>query len=298
MSKPQRQKRKPPRPKSNLLPIASAILAITLSAGVVVPSIAAGDPPVAPPTAPSGGTTPSGDATPVTANPTAIDNQVQKVEAEAASCADTSNPDGLAAAQLNATNDRKTMLTSWVDIDKMFSAANAGGCFNALSDFPNLSVTIPSLSSITNGLQQALVSYATRKVCSAVNDAISDVISPINEAFEKISENGQLDLTGRVNKEISKKLYETDPELGRLAEPATSIYSWNIQADAPASTDPAGLQPKYTPSENAPPPTKQDLENSIPANAPVQAYTPEPTDKLTGREQSTYYRLLRKMGLI
>ena len=36
-------------------------------------------------------------------------------------------------------------------------------------------------------LQKTLVDYATRKVCTAVNDALTEVITPINKALEKLT---------------------------------------------------------------------------------------------------------------
>lgn len=154
--------------------------------------------------------------------------QVQNVEAAASSCADLDNPDGLGAAQKAAYDDRITMIGAVTNTDKLFDVANKNGCFNALSNFPNLSVAIPSLSSIANALKKTMLDYATRKVCNAVNDALTEVITPINEALDKVSKNGQIDMTGAYNKAVMKKLYEIDPELGRVSQRADDGYEWNV----------------------------------------------------------------------
>jgi len=166
--------------------------------------------------------------------------QVQNVEAAATSCADIDNPDGLGAAQKAAYDDRITMIGAVTNTDKLFDVANKNGCFNALSNFPNLSVAIPSLSSIANALKKTMIDYATRKVCNAVNDALTEVITPINEALDKVSKNGQIDMTGAYNKAVMKKLYEIDPELGRVSQSASDGYEWNVSDVISGSTDDSG----------------------------------------------------------
>ena len=170
-----------------------------------------------------------------TESPVNLSMQVQKVDAAAAECADLDNPNGLGAAQKAATDDRFAFIGAVTNTDKLFDAGNKNGCFNALTNFPNLSVAIPSLSSIGDALKKTLVDYATRKVCTAVNDALSEVISPINGALDKLSQNGQIDLSGKFNTKMREKLYKIDPELGRVAAPINSEYSWDL-ADVTSST--------------------------------------------------------------
>lgn len=158
-----------------------------------------------------------------------LDTQVQNINQKASECGDLDNPNGLGAAQKNAYDDRITMMGAITDTDKIFDVGNKGGCFDALKNFPNLSVSIPSLSSIGSALQKTLIDYATRKVCNAVNDAVSEVINPINEVLDKVSENGQIDMTGTFNKTINKKLYEIDPELGRVSTRADGEYKWEVK---------------------------------------------------------------------
>ena len=85
-----------------------------------------------------------------------------------------------------------------------------------------------------------MIDYATRKVCNAVNDALTEVITPINEALDKVSKNGQIDMTGAYNKAVMKKLYEIDPELGRVSQSASDGYEWNVSDVISGSTDDSG----------------------------------------------------------
>lgn len=166
-----------------------------------------------------------------TALSSSLDIQVQNITSQTQSCGDISNAEGLAAAQKAAYTDRITMAGAVTNTDKIFDVTSNGGCFNALKNFPNLSVAIPSLSSIGAALQKTLLDYATRKVCNAVNDALGEVINPINETMAKISKSGQIDMTGTFNNKINEELYKIDPELGRVSTPAQTDYSWGVSAD-------------------------------------------------------------------
>lgn len=210
--------------KNAVFKLTTAVSALALSIALTLPSFAEG-------------TTNEGNQSAAPAELARTDStesavglvtQVQNVQAAATSCADIDNPDGLGAAQKAAYDDRITMIGAVTNTDKLFDVANKNGCFNALSNFPNLSVAIPSLSSIGNALKKTMLDYATRKVCNAVNDALTEVITPINEALDKVSKNGQIDMTGAYNKAMTKKLYEIDPELGRVSQSASDGYEWNL----------------------------------------------------------------------
>lgn len=162
---------------------------------------------------------------------TSLLTQVQNTKDEATSCADPANVEGLAHVQLETINDMKRMILTPIDTDKIFSTANKGGCFNALKDFPNLSASIPSLSGIATALKDTLIRYATRKVCTAVNDALTETIGPISDVMNSISKRGQIDLTGEFNKQVTDELYKIDPELGRVSQPAQTEYSWELSKE-------------------------------------------------------------------
>lgn len=161
-----------------------------------------------------------------TANQNLVNVEMQKNqaanEADAEDCADVENPDSLGGIQAKEMNERKKIWLNSIDFNKVFEQGKANGCFAALSDFPDLSVNIPSLSSIFGSIKQTLLNYATRKVCNAVNDALEEVVGPLKDTLEDLSDRGQLDLTGRINTKAAKKLYEIDPELGRTSTPVTT----------------------------------------------------------------------------
>lgn len=187
----------------------------------------------------SGGITGLGDTSylGVLSENISLDKKYQNVASDAQSCADPSNVNGLAYRQAATIKDMQTMIMTPINTDKIFDTANKNGCFNALNDFPNLSISIPSLSSIANSLKNTLLKYAVRKVCNAVNDALSEVIEPINEVFEKISEHGQIDLTGEINRKMYKELYSIDKDLGRVADPIKNEINWNLSDAVGEFTD-------------------------------------------------------------
>lgn len=137
-------------------------------------------------------------------------------------CSDETNEHSLAGIQKKAIEKDNALTNSTVAVDKLYDIGKKGGCFVSLADFPDLSVNIPSLSSIFDSVRNTLVKYATRKVCNAVNEAINEITAPINQTIGKLNDSGQLDLTGRVNKEIQKKLFEFDPEAARVQSKAES----------------------------------------------------------------------------
>lgn len=83
-------------------------------------------------------------------------------------------------------------------------------------------MSIPSLTSVMNSVKNTLINYAIRKTCQAVDQAFSEMLEPLEAALNSVSDRGQIDLTGAVNQEVSKKLYEVDPELGRVSTSADS----------------------------------------------------------------------------
>lgn len=161
------------------------------------------------------------------------------IEAEAAAKAastaqieECANPDQegtLANAQKKAIEDARKMDTAGINLDDVFKLGG-NGCFDALGNFPDLSVMIPSISEIAASLKQALVDYATRKVCQAVNSALEEALSPIQDSMDKLSKRGSLDLNGEINKEMLRKMYGIDAELGRVSQsspPAKKVdFKW------------------------------------------------------------------------
>lgn len=149
---------------------------------------------------------------------TEFQNKQDSVDSAASDCADDSNPDTIAGAQKAGVQEDQEVAVKPINLNKLFEIGKDKGCFAALSEFPDLSMNIPSLSDIYANMTKALLKYATRKVCDAVNDTIEEVVSPMKSALEQVSDRGQLDLNGRVNKEMTTRMYDFDPELGRVSK--------------------------------------------------------------------------------
>ncbi len=199
---------------------------VAMVAGSTIPSIAADT-----------SASPSTDVTMTTTTSNAIESTTttaQDINAAAQECADLSNPNGLAATSKSAYQDRNTLASAMPNTDKIFDVANSGGCFNVLKDFPNLSVAIPDFTAIATALKTSLIKYAKRKVCNAVNDALSEMIDPINDAMDKVAVNGQIDLTGAMNTVLITEAYKIDRDLGRVTVPVQTEYEIDSLKDVQA----------------------------------------------------------------
>lgn len=91
-----------------------------------------------------------------------------------------------------------------------------GDCFQGILDLVDLSFSIPSLQSIINAAQKAVIAYAKKKVCTAVHKVTGAITTPINQAITKINSLAtQLsDLNGMANWATGELLSGIDPLLG------------------------------------------------------------------------------------
>lgn len=156
-----------------------------------------------------------------------LEEQAAKALQEASSKANEcqNSEDGLGKQQQKDIETEQGINTATIDIDKIYEIGKSGGCFDVLSDFPDLSVNIPSLASIFDAVASTLIKYATRKVCTAVNSAIEEALEPAKEALDKISDNGKIDLTGAVDAEINEGINKIDPEIGKVKSQSSSEQS-------------------------------------------------------------------------
>lgn len=156
-------------------------------------------------------------------------------EAEAKRCAA-----GEEGTQGAAIRDAVAIHTSFAsvgpDVEKFFDANH--DCFAQLNKLYDLSFSIPSLSSITNAAQEAVLDYAKQKACSAIKEATSELVSPINSAIDKINNNygKYLDLNGMANGALSGGLSKLDPELGNIYSKKSPSAGYTIQPFSTAQT--------------------------------------------------------------
>ena len=156
-------------------------------------------------------------------------------EAEAKRCAA-----GEEGTQGAAIRDAVAIHTSFAsvgpDVEKFFDANH--DCFAQLNKLYDLSFSIPSLASITNAAQEAVLDYAKQKACSAIKEATSELVSPINSAIDKINNNygKYLDLNGMANGALSGGLSKLDPELGNIYRNKSPSAGYTIQPFSTAQT--------------------------------------------------------------
>lgn len=160
-----------------------------------------------------------------------------EIKKESDTCADPDAPKSLAQVQAETIQEAYKVDTTGVDLDKPFRVTG-GGCIPALNSFPDLSLQIPSLTSIVSNMAGALTKYAVRKACKVTNDAIGEALSPIRNNIQKLSDGGQLDLNGNLNKKVTGKMYEIDPDLGRLTKPTDPLEQVDIFAGSAPQNGP------------------------------------------------------------
>lgn len=99
------------------------------------------------------------------------------------------------------------------NVESLFDAG--GDCFSGLSQLFDLSFSIPSLAGILSAAQSAVMQYAQKKVCTAVNQVTGMVTSPINSAIGKVNGMSSFtDLNGMSNGLVSQGMSSIDPQLG------------------------------------------------------------------------------------
>lgn len=137
-------------------------------------------------------------------------------------CADPDQEGSLAQKQAEVMADQKQMATKPIDLGNIYNIGKKSGCFAAIQNFPDLSINIPSLSTVMNSVKNTLINYAIRKTCQAVDQAFDEMLGPLSAALNSVSNRGQIDLTGAVNTKVSQQLYGIDPELGRVSKSTTA----------------------------------------------------------------------------
>lgn len=151
------------------------------------------------------------------------------INEEAEKCADGA-PGTIGAAINTAVNVHVQLASATPNVEALFNANDS--CFAGLSNLFDLSFAIPSLASIMSSATNAVMKYAEKKVCTAVNKVTGMVTSPINQAIGNVNNMaGFGDINGMVNRSIGNKMSTIDPELGREYHPgvAESSYTINTQ---------------------------------------------------------------------
>ena len=91
---------------------------------------------------------------------------------------------GVGAAIGDALKIHTELASATPNVETLFDVS--GDCFSGLSQIFDLSFAIPSLASILSAASSAVMQYAQKKICTAVNQVSGMVTSPINAAIGKV----------------------------------------------------------------------------------------------------------------
>lgn len=126
---------------------------------------------------------------------------------------DCGKPGTIGGAIGDALQIHMELASATPNVETLFDAS--GDCFSGLSQIFDLSFAIPSLASILSAASSAVMQYAQKKVCTAVNQVSGMVTSPINAAIGKVNGLASFtDLNGMTNGLVSKGMSSIDPALG------------------------------------------------------------------------------------
>jgi len=149
------------------------------------------------------------------------------IKADAEDCA-TGTKDGTIGHSIKQAFDIHTELGSVTpDVESLFDVGS--DCFSGLSQIYDLSFAIPSLASIMSAAQDAVMKYAQKKICTAVNQVTGMVTSPINQAISKINGLSSFgNLNGLTNGLVQQGMSQIDPNLGSQYHSSTRVGTYTV----------------------------------------------------------------------
>jgi len=156
-------------------------------------------------------------------------------EAEAKRCAA-----GEEGTQGAAIRDAVAIHTSFAsvgpDVEKFFDANH--DCFAQLANPKPEAKPGRGPPMRPHPAEGGVLDYAKQKACSAIKEATSELVSPINSAIDKINNNygKYLDLNGMANGALSGGLSKLDPELGNIYSKKSPSAGYTIQPFSTAQT--------------------------------------------------------------
>ena len=130
----------------------------------------------------------SSGSTLVNANSTLISQQTSVVAESIKAAAEDCNENGIGKAIQDALKIHQTIAAAPVNTESLFDPNN--DCFSGLSQIYDLSFAIPSLDSIVGAASDAVMQYAQKTVCSAVNQASGLATGAINDAINQVNQMG------------------------------------------------------------------------------------------------------------
>ncbi len=163
----------------------------------------------------------------------------ESIKQEAEQCATGQAEGSIGNAIQNALKIHTELAAAMPNTEELFSPFK--DCFSGLLGTWDLSFAIPSLASIRDAVAQALLKFAKKKVCTAVDQVRTMVTTPINQAIGDLTAGtgmgGIGDLNGLTNGLISGGLSMIDPDLGAQYAKPPSQLDYNVNVN-PFSTQP------------------------------------------------------------
>lgn len=189
------------------------------------------------------------------------------IKADAQSCADGTKEGTIGHSIGDALKIHTELASATPNVESLFSATQ--DCFSGLASLFDLSGSIPSLGSIMAAAQEAVLKFAQKKVCSAVQQVTQMVTTPINQAIGTVGSGTSIgDLNGLTNGLIKGGMSTLDPQLGssyhQAPAGATATYTVDVNPFNYVQTDFGG--------GSTPPPVAAPV--SSPVAAPAAAPSP------------------------
>jgi hypothetical protein len=107
-----------------------------------------------------------------------------QIKTDAENCGEV----GIGASIKTAIGAHSEMAAATPNVESLFDVNDQ--CFASISQIADLSFAIPSLASILSAAQDAVLKYAQKKVCTAVNKVSGMVAAPINQTINSINRSG------------------------------------------------------------------------------------------------------------
>ena len=191
-----------------------------------------------------------------------------QIKTDAENCGEA----GIGASIKTAIGAHSEMAAATPNVESLFDVNDQ--CFASISQIADLSFAIPSLASILSAAQDAVLKYAQKKVCTAVNKVSGMVAAPINQTINSINQvQGFTDINGVANSAIGGALGGIDPQLGSAYKPAsTGSYTVNANPFGANQTTFTGGS-TATPQSSVAPATAQPQAAAQPAQAASHSFT-------------------------
>ena len=213
----------------------------------------------------------------ITQQASAIDAKLAKDREDCAK----GQPGTMGAAIKNAVKVHTEIASAGPAVEELFNIDDS--CFSGLSQIFDLSPTIPSLGSIIGAAQGAVMKFAQKKICSAVNKVTGMVTAPLNQAIGHINTlEGYQDLNGFTQDAIGGGLDTLDPDLGK-AYAGTAPKGDTYQINPNAFSD---VQTAFTDGSTA--------QTSLTSKAPVTFTTQRERDQAIAKAQNDLRNAIRR----